>query len=69
VGTAHAQLMALVQEALFDTRKSFGMFGQIHISIAGLTSEWLEVEKHQPALKHSPCVETGSPHRGSEDAS
>lgn len=43
MGTAREQLMALLEEALFFTRKSFGMFGQIQITIHGLTPERLEV--------------------------
>lgn len=43
MGTARDQLMALLQEALFFTRKSFGMFGQIQVTIRDCTPERLEV--------------------------
>lgn len=44
MGTARHELMALLEEALFNTRKSYGMFGQIQITIRGCTPERLEVE-------------------------
>ena len=43
MGTAREELMALLEESLFRTRKNFGMFGQIHISLKDVTTRWLTV--------------------------
>ncbi len=43
MGTARDELTALLGESLFRTRKNFGMFGQIHISIRDVTPQWLSV--------------------------
>jgi hypothetical protein len=50
VGTAKEDLTALLYESLFRTRKNFGMFGQIQISIRDATPRSLSVgvSTHHP---------------------
>jgi hypothetical protein len=43
VGTARDELLALLWEATFGTRKNFGMYGQIQIQIRDVTPERLTV--------------------------
>jgi len=43
VGTARRELLDLLHEALYDMRRNFGMFGQIHISFEDVTPERLTV--------------------------
>jgi hypothetical protein len=43
VGTAREELTDLIGESLLGTRKNFGMFGQIQISMRDVTPQWLSV--------------------------
>ena len=50
MGTAKEDLIALLYESLYRTRKNFGMFGQIQISIRDVTPRSLSigVSTHNP---------------------